>query len=211
MEATNIYVVRHGETEWNIQGRLQGHLDSLLTPRGQQQAQALAERLARISFTALYSSDLGRALTTAETIGEQVELPVQTDSRLRERNLGVLQGLTRDESRQQFPDVWEQLTSGDPNYAVPEGESARQRTDRSVAFLEAVARAHPGKTLLIIAHGGVLSGLFYQSLGLPLNEPRRFSIPNAAVNLFSINGSGWRLETWGDTAHLEYLGALDEL
>ena len=104
MRRTQLIVVRHGETEWNIAGIRQGHLDSRLTARGMAQAKALAQRLARERFTALYSSDLGRAVQTAMSVADLTGHEVVTDARLRERHLGIFQGLNADEILRRFPE-----------------------------------------------------------------------------------------------------------
>jgi probable phosphoglycerate mutase len=207
---TLIFAVRHGETEWNVIGKQQGHMDSPLTERGIQQAHALAEGLAGHGIEVVYSSDLGRALKTAELIGAKLGLSVQSDERLRERHLGSLQGLTKEEFRHRYPDEWARFDSGDPDYCLPGGESARQRYDRTVDYVKDLARLHTGQTVLIVAHGGVLNGLFYRAIGIPLSEPRRFSLFNAAINIFSVCGDSWRLDTWGETSHLKGMETLDD-
>jgi 2,3-bisphosphoglycerate-dependent phosphoglycerate mutase len=205
-----IFVVRHGETEWNLIGKQQGHDDSPLTERGIQQANALAEGLVGRGIEFVYSSDLGRAMKTAEIIGSKLELPVHTDKRLRERHLGSLQGFTKDEFQCRYPDEWTKFYSGDPDYCFPEGESARQRYKRTVCCIEDIANLHLEQTILIVAHGGVLNGLFYRAIGIPLSEPRRFSLFNAAINSFSVCGDSWQLDTWGEIAHLKGIETLDD-
>jgi probable phosphoglycerate mutase len=209
-QPTLVFAVRHGETEWNLVGRQQGHLDSPLTERGARQAEALAEGLVDRGIELLFSSDLGRALSTAQVIGTRLGLPVQTDARLRERHLGSLQGLTKTEWRELHHDEWNAFESGDPEYCFPGGESALQRYERTVKCVEELARLHVRKTLLIVAHGGVLSGMFYRASRIPLSQPRCFSLFNAAINSFSVNGSSWRLDTWGDTSHLKGMQTLDD-
>jgi len=207
---TCLYAVRHGETEWNRAGKAQGHFDSPLTESGVLQAKALATALVGRGIEVIYSSDLGRAMQTASAIGQALGLEVHTDTRLRERHLGVMQGRTPDEIRQEFPEVWEGCTSGDPDFCFPGGESARQRYERNVAFAEAIAARHAGKTILVVAHGGVLNSFFTRALCIPLPEPRRFSLFNAAINQFSVRADDWRLESWGDTHHLSDTPPLDD-
>ena len=206
---TSVFAVRHGETEWNLIGKHQGHLDSPLTERGTQQTRALAAGLVGRGIESVYSSDLGRALRTAEPICAELGLSVQTDERLRERHLGSLQGLTKEKFRHRYPDECRQFGSGDPDYCLPGGESIRQLYERTVGCIEDLAEKHTGKTVLIVSHGGVLNGLFYRAVSLPLSEPRRFSLLNAAISNFSVCGDLWRLETWGETSHLRGLVALD--
>ena len=207
---TVILAVRHGETEWNLVGRMQGHSDSPLTATGVRQARLLAEGLAGKRVDILYSSDLGRALRTAEIIAGRLSLDIQVDPRLRERQLGVMEGLTRQEFAARFPQDAAQFNSGDPDYAVPGGESARQRHGRCVACAEDLARRHAGKRLLLVGHGGTLCSFFYKATNTALTEPRRFSVLNASVSSFRVDGGQWLLDTWGETAHLDALRALDD-
>lgn len=201
-ETTILFVVRHGETEWNLIGKRQGHLDSPLTESGVKQARALADDLLGEGIEVIYSSDLGRAVETAAIIGTRLELSVNVDRRLRERHLGLMQGMTKGEFRDRFPEEFAAFESRDPDYALPGGESVRQRFERCVACCAELAAQHPRGKVLVVTHGGVLSSLFYHALGIPLTEPRRFSLFNAAINSFSVCGDSWRLETWGDISHL---------
>lgn len=209
-EGTILFAVRHGETEWNAVGKQQGHLDSPLTQTGIKQAEALAIGLQGKGIEVLYSSDLGRALQTAHIIADKLSLEVNVDHRLRERHLGSMQGLTKEEFRRQYPDEWAAFDSGDPDYCFPGGESVRQRHVRSVACVEELAPRDPDLTVLVVAHGGVLNSLFYKAIGISLSEPRRFSLFNAAINSFSVCGDSWRLDTWGDTCHLRGMLTLDD-
>ncbi len=209
-DTTILYAVRHGETEWNTAGRQQGHLDSALTENGITQARFLAEGLRGRGIEYLYSSDLGRARQTAEFIAAGLGLPVQTDSRLREQHLGCIQGMTQAEFLARFPELSAQLESGDPDRGYPGGESPRQHYERCVACCQELAEQHPGGRLLVVAHGGVLNCLLVHALGKKLLEPRRFSLFNAAINSFQIVNGAWRLDTWGDIAHLKDVGTRDE-
>ncbi len=209
MDATYVIVVRHGETHWNIEGRRQGHLDSTLTEKGRAQAEALSERFTAESCNAIYSSDLGRAFDTARIIAERTGHEVVADSRLRERNLGIFQGLNGDEIRERFPVEYQEHRNGGADHAVPSGESFRQQTERNILCLEELAQRHAGEIIMVVTHGGVLSALFRHTLAIPLDAPRRFSFKNASVNLFKYQDGIWGLETWGDITHLNRLGALD--
>ncbi|HIJ74156.1 MAG TPA: histidine phosphatase family protein [Candidatus Hydrogenedentes bacterium] len=210
MASTQVVVVRHGETEWNLEGRLQGHLDSPLTEKGVAQARALADRLEGQAFDVLYSSDLGRAYHTAEIIGNKIGVDVTTDKRLRERHLGIFQGRTWREIEETSPDEYALYMGSGPDYVIPEGESARQRFDRTIACLEDVACSHPGATVLVVAHGGVLNGLFRHTLGIPLEASRRFKLWNAGINTFYYEDGAWTLGTWGDVGHLPLGDTLDD-
>jgi probable phosphoglycerate mutase len=210
MKTTVVFLVRHGETEWNLIGRQQGQLDSALSELGTKQACALAEGLCGKGIEVIYSSDLGRALQTAEIIAGRLGLEVNIDKRLRERHLGSLQGVTREEFRVSHPKESAAYEAGDSDCKLAGGESARQRYERCVACCAELAGRHAGGRILIVSHGGVVGSLFYHALGLALTEPRRFSLFNAAINSFSVSGEVWRLDTWGETSHLKGLPTLDD-
>ena len=135
MERTQFIIVRHGQTQWNHRGIRQGHLDSDLTARGIAQAKALGIRLAREHFTTLYSSDLGRAVHTARIIAASTGHEIVTDARLRERHLGIFQGLDGDQIRAKYPEEHRLHRTVGPDYVIPEGESVRQQVARNVAYL----------------------------------------------------------------------------
>ncbi|HEU0008505.1 MAG TPA: histidine phosphatase family protein [Verrucomicrobiae bacterium] len=206
MSVTRVILLRHGETTWNIEGRYQGQLDSPLTSVGVAQAQSLARRLAGAKFTALYSSDLGRALETAKCIAEISGHEVRADARLRERHLGIFQNLLKADFKQKFPEEYRLFKSGGPDYVIPQGESGRQAAERSNACLDELARRHAGETIVVVAHGGTISALLRHTLGIPLGTPRRFGRRNASWNVFLWDDGKWLLETWGDVSHLEGMG-----
>ncbi|HEY7716552.1 MAG TPA: histidine phosphatase family protein [Candidatus Binatia bacterium] len=202
MQRTHVIIVRHGQTEWNIAGVRQGHLDSALTEKGVAQASALAQRLARERFTALYSSDLGRAVQTAMAIADVTGHEIVTDPRLRERHLGIFQGLTAEEIMAKYPQERTQFRTLGPDYVIPGGESMRQQVERNVAYLNALAAKHRGEQIVVVTHGGVVSGFFRHTLAIPLDAPRRFEFVNAGLNLFAREEDNWILLTWGDVSHL---------
>lgn len=202
MPVTRFILIRHGETEWNAVNREMGQLDSPLTAQGLSQAERLADRLAGVRFDALYSSDLGRAAQTAQAIARKCACEIVYDVRLRERHMGIFQGLTPAESEVRFPRERAAYHQKDANYVIPQGESAEQRLQRTVACLEELARRHAGKTVVIITHGGILLGFFEHVLGIPHGAGARFRRPNAAWNVFVQDERGWALETWGDVSHL---------
>lgn len=199
---TELILLRHGETEWNTQGRLQGHLDSQLSARGLRQADALAARLASDSFHALYCSDLGRAQETARRIAARTSHPVLQDMRLRERGLGILEGLTRQEASQRHPEVFAEYAAGGPDFVIPGGESASQRLRHAIECLEELGARHAGARIVVVTHGGVLGSLFRHCLGIPPSAPRTFSVLNASWSQFDYHAGTFRLVTWGDVNHL---------
>jgi 2,3-bisphosphoglycerate-dependent phosphoglycerate mutase len=207
MMNTTLLAVRHGETQWNRSAKQQGHLNSDLTELGIRQAHAMAEGLKHFRIDCLYSSDLGRATQTAAIISQAIGKEFVTDSRLRERRLGILQGLTRAEFRLRYPQDAARFESNDPDYRIPGGESVRERYSRCIACAEELASRHQGQTVLAIAHGGVLMIFMHRALQLPLAQKRSFALVNGSINAFSIAESlEWRLLFWGDTTHLRANG-----
>ena len=202
MPRTQLIIVRHGQTEWNIRGIRQGHLDSRLTERGMAQAKALGARLSREKFTALYSSDLGRAVDTAREIANLTGHEILTDGRLRERHLGIFQGLNGDEIAAKYPEERRLMRSQGPGYVIPGGESMVQQVERNISCLSELAAKHQGEQIIVVTHGGVVSGFFRHTLEISLEAPRRFEFVNAGVNVFAHDGGTWVLLTWGDVSHL---------
>lgn len=200
-KATRVILVRHGQTEWNDGARFQGHLDSPLTPVGEAQAASIGRRIAGEKIAALYSSDLGRARQTADLIAVSVKLSIQLEERLRERSLGVFEGLTRDEVAARFPEEMRLYYTRDPHYVVPDGQSATQHFELGRSCLDELAARHPGESIVAVTHGGLVQGMFRFVTGLGFEAPRRFAIRNAAYNVFLRDEGGWSLETWGDIAH----------
>ena len=212
---TELYLIRHGETEWNRAGLWQGLQDSPLTENGVEQAQSLGARFANegIKFDAIYTSDLGRAHNTCKMLVEPLGQldQIQIDERLRERALGHLQGLTFDEIQTQHPKDAELHGSGDPHFAPKGGESWADTFARSSQALREIARRHEGQKILAVSHGGVIGMARRDALGLNLLPPRRFQLPNTALNIFQYADHNWTLRTWGDTSHLKNVTVLDEI
>lgn len=201
---THLFVIRHGETLWNTEEKMQGHLDSPLTEKGLSQIQSLAETLQFYQFVAIYTSDLPRAYHTAQRIAEKHQQPVLTDYRLREKNLGIFQGLSRQEILLKYPEEYQQYQLNTVNYAVPQGESTQQFFDRCVGCFEELVYKHNGERILVVTHGGVLGCLFRHVVSIPLNTPRHFSIHNTSINTFSHHiERGWSLQSWGNISHLD--------
>ncbi|MDD3353566.1 histidine phosphatase family protein [Zoogloea sp.] len=208
--STRICLVRHGETAWNAERRLQGHLDIPLNDRGLTQARATAKSLTGEYFHAAYSSDLTRARQTACAIADQCGLALSYDERLRERHYGAFQALTYDEARQRYPADYHRFEQRDPEFVFPDGgESLRVFADRIHAVLEQIAERHRDQTVLIVTHGGVLDIAHRLSTRNPLETPRDFTIPNAALNWIAHDEQGWQLLAWAEQRHLNQ--ALDEL
>jgi probable phosphoglycerate mutase len=210
---TTIIAVRHGETEWNKAGKQQGHLNSNLTELGIRQAQAIAKGVSKFSIDEFYSSDLGRSVQTAKIISQSIDKEFIPDARLREQNLGILQGLTRTAFELRFPEEYSQFISNDPDYRIPGGESVRDRFSRCIYYVEDISKTHYGKSILIVTHGGVLMSFIHKALCIPLTQKRTFSLLNGSINIFSISEKmEWRLDVWGDINHMRAhdLTAIDD-
>ena len=178
---TRLCLVRHGETAWNAERRLQGHTDIPLNAHGIAQAQATAASLAGERFDAAYSSDLARARQTAEAIAGRCLLTPAFDERLRERHYGAFQSLTYDEARERFPDDYHRFKTRDPGFALSEGgESLIEFAERVRSFTATLSQYRQLDHLLIVGHQGVLSLLIAQLLNMPDSAMWRFPIEHGA-------------------------------
>jgi 2,3-bisphosphoglycerate-dependent phosphoglycerate mutase len=198
---TLVYLIRHGETLWNTENRLQGQLDSPLTVEGVRQATVLAGRLSSVHFDAVYSSDLERARHTANIVtSRSTPVPITFDNRIRERHFGCFQGYTWEEITKKFPEEAGKELSGDPMNRVPGGESKQQLLSRALEFFKDVAVRHRNQKILVISHGGILNVWTRHVLHIPLDTPRRFHLYNTAVNIFEFSDQRWCLKTLGETS-----------
>jgi probable phosphoglycerate mutase len=202
MNETTLIVIRHGETAWNREKRMQGTTDTQLSDVGREQARALGRRLAGHAFAALYSSDLARAWDTARAISEHTGRETVTDPRLQERRFGIFEGLTAEEIVARFPEEYARFASRDPDYAVPGGESARSFTERCIGCLAEIAGRHAGGEVVVVTHGLVLDSLYRAAHGLDHGARRPVPLINASLNVFGYGRGAWRLELWGDISHL---------
>ncbi len=203
-------LVRHGETGWNATGRIQGHLDIPLNATGLAQAAAIGERLGDEAFDMIFSSDLERALQTAHPIVRRSRQAIVRDVRLRERHLGVLQGLTGEEAATTLPDAWRAFKSRDPHAQLEGGETLCEFSQRVVRLMESLLGAHAGSRLLLVTHGGVLDVVYRHTTKMPIDAPRSFPIYNTSVNVLRHRGGIWTVDTWGDVSHLPEELALDD-
>lgn len=214
MPSTRIILIRHGETAWNAERRLQGHIDIALNAEGERQAEALASALSAERFDAIVSSDLQRAHQTATALARLHDLPVHTDPALRERCYGAFEGLLYAEIEQRYPAEFAAWQARDVDSAVPDGvrraETFRQFYQRSIDGIAAWADQYQGATLALVAHGGVLECAYRAALGLSLETPRTFKVMNASINRFTVIEGKLVLDSWGEVGHL-LQGALDEL
>jgi probable phosphoglycerate mutase len=211
---TDIILIRHGETAWNAERRLQGHLDIPLNPEGERQAALLAEALAPERIDLVASSDLARARQTAEAVANLRGMQVHIEPGLRERCYGGFEGLLYAEIEQRFPAEFAAWQGRDVDGVLPpganRGETFRQFFTRATGAILALAAAHPGRTVALVAHGGVLECAYRLARGLSLETPRDFKIYNASINRFRFDQGRLVLQSWGDVSHLRP-ALLDEL
>ena len=208
--------MRHGETDWNAQSRLQGHLDIDLNERGRWQAQRAGLALADSGITTIYCSDLRRAHDTALAISRAIAQHsgiAATDLRLepglRERSFGDFQGLTYDEVGALHPEDALRWKQRDPHWAPPGGESPAALHQRIATTLHAIAAQHPGEHIALVSHGGVLDMLYRLATGQALNAARTWELGNCAINRLLYTPQALTLVGWADTQHLDE-AALDE-
>jgi probable phosphoglycerate mutase len=207
MEATRILAIRHGETAWNVDTRIQGQLDIGLNDTGRWQAQRTAQALAHEDIAAVYSSDLSRAFETAQTIANALSargaLQVVPHLGLRERHFGHFQGKTWAEIETHWPDdarLWRQR---DPAWSPVEGESLLQLRERIAQCVHALAQQHKGEQIVLVAHGGVMDVLYRLATGQSTQAPRTWHLGNAAINRLLWTPQGLSLVGWGDVSHFE--------
>lgn len=208
MQTTRICFVRHGETAWNTERRIQGQLDVPLSAAGHGQARAAANALVQEEFAAIYSSDLSRARQTAAAAAHLLKMPVQLNPALRERDYGIFQTLTYEEARLSFPGEFARHARRDPDFAFPGGESLSRFAARVTCCVDELVERHRGRQFLVFTHGGVLDVLHRHASGKPLSAPRDFEIPNAALNWLEVSDCRWSILAWADRDHLTE--ALDE-
>lgn len=198
-----LYLVRHGETVANAQGRVQGQREFGLSPLGCRQALATARALQRAAPDALFSSPLTRARETAEILSRQLGLSIRYEDRLKELRAGVFEGLLWSECEERYPEATASWRSGDPDFAIPEGESRRQLADRGRQALEGVRR-HPCERAVVVAHGGILTAALKALLQVPVAS-NPFGLANCSVSEFTWE-SEVQLVRLNDTGHLRGLG-----
>ena len=203
---TELILVRHGETLWNRERRMQGQTDVPLSDVGFKQAHAVGQRLANEKFTALYSSDLSRAYATAEAIAQACNKPIISDKALRERTFGIFEGLTSPEIAERYPQENERFASREPDYVMPGGESSRAFYERGLACLTQIARTHAGERVIVVTHGLVLDTLYRAARGMDLVPRREAPLYNASLNTFRFQDECWTEIEWGDVAHLAEVG-----
>lgn len=211
---TELLLIRHGETAWNRERRMQGHIDIPLSAAGVLQARALGQALAGERVDAIYSSDLGRARATAQPVADAQGLPVTLRASLRERCYGAFEGLLYDEIGERYPQAFAAWRAREPQARFPAGEREAETLadfhQRAVQAVIDIVSTHPAGKLVILTHGGVLDCVYREATGLSIEAERSFGIVNAAINRLQWDGQRLQVLQWSDASHLEAAG-LDEI
>lgn len=210
MEPTRLIAVRHGETAWNADSRLQGQLDIALNETGLWQARRVAQALEEEPITAIYASDLARAWQTAQAISQAHGIEVTADTGLRERAFGLFEGRTFAEIDAELPEQARLWRTRDPEFMPEGGESLLTFRERVTGTAARLAARHPGELVVMVAHGGVMDVLYRAATRQELQAPRTWDLGNAAINRLLWTPQGFTLVGWADTAHLLGDGTLDE-
>lgn len=210
---TEILLIRHGETAWNAERRLQGQIDIPLNAHGERQAQAVAQALRDLPIDAIYSSDLQRARATAQPLADAHGLPLHLDAGLRERCFGGFEGLLYEQLEARYPEAYAQWRARNPDAPFPPGERRGETLNefyaRSVGAVREIAARNPDRRIVVVTHGGVLDCIHRAAHGTALAEARNFDVLNAAINRLRWTGAAFEVVTWAETEHLA--AALDEL
>ncbi len=202
---TQLLLVRHGETFWNLERRIQGQTNSELSPAGLAQAEALAIRLRDDPARLLVASDLVRTMRTAAPLALCTGLAIEPHAGLRERSFGVFEGHTVAEIERKYPREYAGWKSRDPEYVIPGAETLVQLRHRVKAVLEAIARRGVSR-VIVVTHGGVLDVAYRIALGIADDAPRAWPLHNASINQIEVTDDHWSLGPWGDVAHLADVG-----
>jgi probable phosphoglycerate mutase len=213
MTATRIIAVRHGETDWNTEARIQGHTDIALNAKGVWQAQRVARALADEQIDCIYSSDLQRAYQTAQAIASQTSdlapRRLLTHTGLRERGFGQFEGTRFEQIAAGWPEAAQRWKQRDPTFAPPQGETLHNFHQRIKRTLHQLAHQHLGEHILIVAHGGVMDVMYRMATGQEISSPRNWELGNAAINRLLWSPQSLTVVGWSDTRHLDE-ASLDE-
>ena len=210
-DTTRIILIRHGETDWNADTRIQGHTDIPLNARGHWQARRAGQALADQGLDAVYASDLQRAHATAQAVADACGHSVTIERGLRERAFGNFEGRTFVEIERDLPEDALRWRRRDPDFGPPGGETLQAFYDRCVHTVHDLAQRHPGQAVAMVAHGGVLDCLYRAATGQALQAPRTWEIRNAGINRLLRAGPVLTLVGWADVAHLEQEPGQDEI
>jgi probable phosphoglycerate mutase len=197
-----IYIVRHGATDWNQSGRIQGHMDIPLNETGRAQARLASIRLAAFRATALYSSDLLRAYETAQIIGQTTGLRVMQQPGLREINFGAWQGLSSPQIRERDPEVYAARRANPYDIAPTGAETWRHFYERAVQAVHDILVVSEAERFIVVTHSGVCTALGLRALGFDCTGKRTFDSHNCGIHTIAVQGDTWRAVALNDVTHL---------
>ena len=198
---TTLNFIRHGQTIWNTKGILQGHLDSPLSKKGQQQAFDAKDRIKKLAPDRIITSDLGRAIETARILKGSLQIPVEKDSFLREQHNGILQGVKWNEALEKFPDVMIKKNGYSMDYCIPGGESKNMLLQRIYSGLEKIIKMYRGENILLVTHGGVIQALLMDILKLPYTEETAFLPENTSIHTIIEEDNKFTLKKMGAVSY----------
>lgn len=211
---TELLLIRHGETDWNVEKRLQGHWDVALNDGGRRQAAALGKALLAEPLDAVIASDLQRAIATAEAIAKPRGMPVRIEPALRERCYGAFEGLCYRDISERYPEAYATWQSRDVDARYPEGvrpaETLREFSRRSIDAVLRLAEEYRHKRIAIVTHGGVLDCIYRAATDMHLSQARNFEIRNAGISRLRWADGALQMVSWCDVGHLHAL-TLDEV
>jgi len=203
---THVVIIRHGQSQGNAEGRFGGHTDTPLSPQGRRQAEATAKALASEKFDAIYSSDLPRAIETATPLARLTGARLEITDALRERSVGVMEGLTFEEAAEQHPEQYQALLRRDFEHVLMGGESYRQTLDRASRKLDEAIEQHKGGRIVLFAHTGTICILILHLMGAldaPELKPVWIATSNCGIARFELRNDGFvRVLVINDTRHL---------
>lgn len=199
------YCIRHGQSTYNAEGRVQGQSDVPLSELGGRQGEAVAAALRGLPIEALYASPLRRAMETARPVAEALGLPIQTDPRLKEVHAGVFQDRVRSQLDELFPEVLARWRSGDPDFAIPGGETRRHLMERGRKVFDEILRSGH-QQVAVVSHGGLIAAAIKSLLEIPAGR-HPFNLDNGSISQLTVDGPRVKLLTLNQVDHLRGLGS----
>lgn len=197
-----IYIVRHGQTEWNLLGKTQGHGNSDLTPKGIEQAELLADSMTKYPIDYIYSSDLGRAYQTAEIIGNKLNIEVEKTEALREMNFGTWEGRIIKDIIEEDPELYK-MWRNEPHLAkIPQGETLSQIKERTAAFIKEINEKYDGKHIVLVTHSLCARIMLLSFLDSDVKNIYRINQANTALNIIELRDYGPVVMKMNDTTHI---------
>lgn len=209
--STRLWLIRHGETDWNAVQRIQGRTDIPLNATGEQQAQCVAEYFSQHTIHAVYSSDLSRAIQTASPLANRLGIEVRQNAAFAERDFGIFQGLTSDEIAKAHPTDYDRWQSREPAFAPAGGESLSRFQARVEAAIKGLVQRHSGESIAVVTHGGFLDMVYRLGFDLPMERARDWKIPNAGIQEILLAPAKIEVLSWAVVAHLDSLAVRDEV